>query len=78
LAKFWAIFYKLIWSPCLPGLPDGLFSNKNANLGKFCMGLSMENVGKLNWSILQPFGILHMWPFGTFYGHLVYVLFPFW
>jgi hypothetical protein len=28
-----------------PGLPDGIFSSKNPNLGIFLEGLAMEDVG---------------------------------
>jgi hypothetical protein len=31
----------MLWPP---GLPDGIFSNKNPNLGKFWEGLEMENI----------------------------------
>jgi hypothetical protein len=39
-------------------------------------GLRMNNVGifTANWYILQQFVIGMLWPFGIFYGHLVYVM----
>jgi hypothetical protein len=60
------------------GLPDGLFSNQNHNLGKIWRFLQWKKLLHFMtiWSILQPFGIGILWPFGIFYGHLVY-FFPF-
>jgi hypothetical protein len=60
------------WERLLPkllrgaGLPDGMFSNKNPNLGKFWVGLAMEIVRIFysEWEFLCPFG--------TFYGKWVY------
>jgi hypothetical protein len=44
------------------GLPDGLFSNqKNHNLGKF-------------WKALKWEMLVYFWSFGSFYGHLVYLM----
>jgi hypothetical protein len=42
------------------GLPDGMFSNKNTNLGKIVEGIVMEDVGI---HILRPFDL--------FYVHLI-------
>jgi hypothetical protein len=49
-----------------PWLPDGIFSNKNANLGKFWRALQWKMVVCLMAirSILRPIDI--------FYGHLVH------
>jgi hypothetical protein len=53
-------------------LPDGLFSNQNPTLGKFCVGLPIEDISALYGHlvykrIVRPFGI-----FCGFYGHYVY------
>jgi hypothetical protein len=54
----------MILNPATAGLQDGMFSNKNPNLGKYVLeGLGMENDG---------IGIL--WPFGIYSGHLVYLI----
>jgi hypothetical protein len=55
----------------VPGLPDGPFSNKKPNLGKFWRDLQWKMLVYFRgiWSIL--------WPFGIFYGYLVYIL-QFW
>jgi hypothetical protein len=54
-----------------PGLPDGLFSNQNPNLGKFLTALDWKIFiyVKAIWNILRVFGIL--------YDHLVYFVFKF-
>jgi hypothetical protein len=46
-------------------LPDGIFSNKNPNLGKFWRALEQERLvySFAIWNVLRQFG--------TFYGHLV-------
>jgi hypothetical protein len=53
-------------TPSAAGLPDGIFSNKNLNLGKFCRALQQKMLGYYSsiWSIL--------WLFGISCGHLVY------
>jgi hypothetical protein len=47
------------------GLPDGLFSHQNPNLGKLWMALAWKMLAYFMaiWKILRPFG--------TFYDHLV-------
>jgi hypothetical protein len=45
------------WMPC-PGLPDGIFSYPNHNLGIFWRALKWE---------MSVF----LWPFGIYYGRLV-------
>jgi hypothetical protein len=53
----------------LAGLPDGIFSNQNSNLGKFwiCICIYVYTY------------VYMLWPFGLFYFHFVadrYILFP--
>jgi hypothetical protein len=43
------------------GLPDGILSNQKSKFGQILEGLAMEDVGTF-------------WPFGLFYGHLVYFM----
>jgi hypothetical protein len=60
-----------------PGLPDGLFSNKNPNLGIFCRVLQWKTLVYFTdvWSILRPFGIfVHIWYILWSLG----IFFPFW
>jgi hypothetical protein len=58
-------FFAERWIP-IPGLPDGLFSNQNPNLGKFWMAL--------DWKVFQYFMAIWniLWRFGIFYDHLYY------
>jgi hypothetical protein len=50
------------------------FQTKNRNLGKFWRILQWKILVYFLaiWSIFRPFGICILWPFGAFYGHLVY------
>jgi hypothetical protein len=54
---------------CLPGLPDGLFSNKNSNWGKFCSAL--------DWKLLIYFMSIcnTLRTLGIFHEHLVHSVF---
>jgi hypothetical protein len=59
------------------GLPDGLFSNKNPNLGKIWRALKCKML--LYFMIIWNMS----WPFGIMYGSLVkfvviWYIFPFW
>jgi hypothetical protein len=47
------------------GLPDGIFSNQNPNVGKYCRVLP--------WKML-----VFLWPLDPFYGHLVYFMATCW
>jgi hypothetical protein len=51
-----------IWSPCRPGLPDGIFSNQKSQFLCIWEGLGMENCG-----ISPP-------PIGIFCSDLGYVI----
>jgi hypothetical protein len=44
-----------------PGLPDGIFQDKNLDLGKFWKALGWKRLvcSMAVWNILRPFGILH-------------------
>jgi hypothetical protein len=46
---------------CVPGLPDGIFSDKNTYLGKF-------------WRVLELKMFKYFKSFGIFYGHLEYFM----
>jgi hypothetical protein len=53
-------------------LPDGLFSTKNPNFGKFLEGLAMEDVGLFYDHLVCFTAIVNiLWPFGLFCGNLV-------
>jgi hypothetical protein len=43
------------------GLPDGIFSNQNPNLGKF-------------WRDFQLKVLVYFWPLGLIHSHLVYII----
>jgi hypothetical protein len=55
------------------GLPDGLFSNQNRNLGKFWRALEWKMLlyFMIIWNILRHIWY-KLWPFGIVCGHLVY------
>jgi hypothetical protein len=55
-----------------PGLPDGIFSNQNNNLGKFWRALKWKRL-----VFERPIGIYMLLPFGLYYSHLV-ILWQFW
>jgi hypothetical protein len=57
--------FSFVLSRCRTGLPDGIFSNQNHNLGNFWRVLQWKTCAYFwdIWSILQPFGLL--------YGHWV-------
>jgi hypothetical protein len=54
-----------------PGLPDGLFSNKNPRLGKFWRVLEWKML--VFYDYLEYFTSIwyYLWPFGMIFGHLV-------
>jgi hypothetical protein len=56
------------------GLPDGLFSNQNPNLGKFCRALDWKMLLYFMAirNILRIFRIYILGPFGTFCVRLVH------
>jgi hypothetical protein len=45
------------------GLPDGIFSNKESTFEQIWVGLRKKKVG-----------VCILWPFGIYYGHLVYFM----
>jgi hypothetical protein len=45
---------------CIPGLPDGIFSNRKSQFGSILEGLRLENIG-----------MYILWQFLIFYGNLV-------
>jgi hypothetical protein len=69
----------LVWKEKQPwleaGLPDGIFQNKNHNLGKFWRALKWkmsEYISAIR-NILRPFGYI-LWPFGKLL--IIWCIFP--
>jgi hypothetical protein len=71
-----AIFH--VTSERRPGCQMANFQTKNPNLGKFCRVLqwTMLVYFMAIWSIVDTAFWYNLWPFGIFYGYLIF--FPFW